>query len=417
MSNERLFGSTHINGKKVKLRIPTTYKFSWVFTFTLALWTALAQAEEFRYRYVSLEDKTPPDFTFFIPSSINDRGVVSGTVFKCGEISCSDARVAIFAKGVITVLQPGLGGPINEGGTIGGGVILDPESFTTQAALFRKDKLELVPPQPDEVSASVFELNDASTALVFSFTLENSTNLLYKNGQSTVLDFGPTVTSPGFLSINNHDIISGTSFNFPDNDFGFRFDPRTGKLMRLDPLSTEPESWALDINNRGDVLGYSFIASGLERIGVWNKKGDFKAYFVEGIPEFPTISNSLLFNDHNLIVITNVSSPASERGNSYLVPKPGTRLNLADLIENLPVGQNLISIFGINNRGDLLGFGDQGSFLLERIDESGPKPSTALISSSSLETERSAIPSSVMDMLVRKHLLPSRALKSNTPQP
>jgi hypothetical protein len=57
---------------------------------------------------------------------------------------------------------------------------------------------------------------------------------------------------------------------------------------------------------------------------------------------------------------------------SYLVPEPGVRLNLADLVENLPSGQTLDWIFSINNHGDILGFGAQGDFLLEHIGVGGP---------------------------------------------
>jgi hypothetical protein len=191
-----------------------------------------------------------------------------------------------------------------------------------------------------------------------------------------VLDFGPSVTAPFRLHINNEGTISGTAYtseNF-QNIRGFLFDTRTGKTTLLNPLPTEPDSLTWDINNSGKVLGYSFIGGSTERIGLWSKKGEFKTYFVEGTPEFPTISNRLVFNDNNLIVITDVSRPTSELGNSYLVPKPGVRLNLADLVENLPSGQKLSNISGINNKGDIIGinvqnFAIQDTFLLERIDD------------------------------------------------
>ncbi len=79
----------------------------------------------------------------------------------------------------------------------------------------------------------------------------------------------------------------------------------------------------MDLNDKGDVLGYSFFFGGTERIGVWDKTGQFKTYFVEGTPEFPTISNNLLFNDEGLIVITAVSAQEAEKGLSYVVQKPG----------------------------------------------------------------------------------------------
>jgi hypothetical protein len=120
------------------------------------------------------------------------------------------------------------------------------------------------------------------------------------------------------------------------------------------------ELLGVDINNRGNILGYSFL--GKENIGAWDRNGKFKLYFVEGTPEFPTTSRSLVFNDNNLIVITWVEKPVSEIGTSYLVPKPGIRLNLADLVVNLPPGQKLY-VQDINNHGDILGT----DFVLQRV--------------------------------------------------
>jgi len=290
--------------------------------------------------------------------------------------------IAVYKDGVVTTLSPGLiATAANDNGTVGGDVLTDPLNFFTQAALFRGDQVKLIPRQPGEVTSSLIDLNDSGATLVSSFddSFAEETFLHYKKGQTTVLDFGPSVTAPFGLQINNEGTISGTAYtseNF-QNFRGFRFDTRTGKTTLLNPLPTEPDSFALDINNRGKVLGYSFIGGSTERIGTWNKKGEFKTYFVEGTPEFPTISNRLVFNDNNLIVITNVSRPASERGNSYLVPKPGERLNLADLVENLPLDQKLISIRDINNEGDILGRNDLiidgqfviNAYLLERLDD------------------------------------------------
>ena len=313
--------------------------------------------------------KAPPGFAFFRPAAINDSGRVSGTVSKAG--SDPDRHVAIYKNGAVTVLQPGVGGPINAGGTIGGRVVLpNPDNFMTQAALFHGDKIELIPPQPEEVSATIFALNDLGTALLTSSDTDgNETYVLYEKGQTTVLDFGPTVTNPLFLSfvpigrfINNKGNLAGLTSpagNRYDGARGFRFDPRTGEAALLDPVSPDTLAWGLGINTRGDVLGYSFGSEGPyhERIGVWDRHGHFKTYFTNRM----TISGALVFNDNNLIVITLASNT------SYLVPKPGVRLNLADLVENLPAGQTLSYIFDINNHGDMLGSGEQGSFLLERV--------------------------------------------------
>jgi hypothetical protein len=237
----------------------------------------------------------------------------------------------------------------------------------TQAALFRGNQVKLIPPQPGEVFAFVFALNDSGTALAESDDASGRpTYVLYGRGQTTVLDFGPTVTNPSVTGMNNQRIISGIEGPSPfDGAHGFRFDPRTGEAALLDPVSPDTLAWGLGINTRGDVLGYSFVSGAPyhERIGVWHRNGHFKTYFDETIS-----SGALQFNDNNLIVIT-----LAPGNNSYLVPKPGVRVNLADLVENLPSGQNLRYITGINNHGDMLGSGGQGSFLLERIGATGPQ--------------------------------------------
>ena len=101
----------------------------------------------------------------------------------------------------------------------------------------------------------------------------------------------------------------------------------------LDRLPTEPHAWGQAINRHGDVLGYSFVFGGLTRIGVW-RGATFQTYFVEGTPEFPTVSNRLKWNERGMIVITDTTDL-----NSYLVPRPNQRLNLADLTRGaLPPG-------------------------------------------------------------------------------
>jgi hypothetical protein len=252
---------------------------------------------------------------------------------------------------------------INQGGTIGGGVLLDPVNSIEQAALFHDGKVELVPRLPGEVTSEVFLLADTGEAVVRSSGASQLTFALYKNGKVTPMDFGPSVRLVLFPDLNNNGIISGTTI-VPGTGFrGFRFDTRTGETTLLNPLPTEPYSWALGINDSGDVLGYSFIFNATERIGVWNAKGEFQTYFVEGTPEFPTVSNFLTFNNNNLIAISETTD-----NTSYLVPKPGVRLNLADLVTNLPPGPGaLYSIRRVNAHGDLIGFGFNDTFLLERV--------------------------------------------------
>ena len=384
---------------------------SCLLALALGLFALMAQAEGYRYRYVSLDDKAPPGFALFSPGAINNGGRVAGSVYNCDDVSCFDYHVAIYKDGVVTVLQPGTGDRINAGGTIGGTVVLDPDpnNLRSQAALFRGNQVDPIQPQPGEFTSFIIALNDPGTALVESFdkTFTKVTNVLYKKGNATVLDFGPTVTNPSFLSLNNQGLIAGRTGDSFDGARGFRFDTRTSETTLLNPLPTDTLAWGLDINSRGDVLGYSFVDSSPyhENIGVWGRNGHFKTYFTETVN-----SNRLVFNDNDLIVITSVVGPAEYFENSYLVPKPGVRLNLADLVENLPLGAQLSYILDINNKGDMIGINFSGVggfyFLLKRLDFAEPVSSlsavAAALAASGMTNKPLAIPPAVAAILRSK---------------
>jgi hypothetical protein len=95
----------------------------------------------------------------------------------------------------------------------------------------------------------------------------------------------------------------------------------------------------------------------------------FTTYFVEGTPDFPTVSNLLLWNEPGLIVITRPSCRTDL--NSYVVPAPGVRVKLADISDTLPAWTLMNDI---NERGDILGAGGpacffaEHSFVLKRVD-------------------------------------------------
>ncbi len=68
------------------------------------------------------------------------------------------------------------------------------------------------------------------------------------------------------------------------------------------------------------------------------------------------MSGRLLFNDSGLIVITLGGYPSFDR-NSYLVPEPGVRLNLAHLVyDEPPDTPPLWFINDLNNHGDTIGY-------------------------------------------------------------
>jgi hypothetical protein len=127
------------------------------------------------------------------------------------------------------------------------------------------------------------------------------------------------------------------------------------------------------INTGGDILGYSFTDFASpdyhERVGVWDRSGVFQTYFFETLN-----TSTLVFNDRDEIIITNSSD-----GNSYLVPMPGTRLDLASLTSNVPAGLQLSLVVSIDNAGNIAGFAVDENFnffpfLLVPLEHGDPDP-------------------------------------------
>jgi hypothetical protein len=331
--------------------------------------SAEARADDLRYRYVPLDNlRLPQGFGgfFFFLSTITDDDRVYGNL--CNDVGICYA--ALVDDDAVKILQPRHPGTqvfavasARKGGTLGGYVSELADPSVGQAAILREGALELVPALPPAPFSFVAAFTERG-ALVDSLGTTAESFFFFEKGNLTPLDLSQVV-NPFFLHVNRKGIVAGTMGSLFQNARAFRLEPRTGKVTQLDPLPTEPLSWGLGINARGDVLGYSFVSSQTERIGIWDREGRFQTYFVEGTPEFPTVSNQLLFNDDTLIAITQTTD-----GNSYIVPERGVRLNLGDLTDNLPTTQfPLSNVQAINNRGSLAGFGLTGNqFFLQRID-------------------------------------------------
>jgi hypothetical protein len=254
-------------------------------------------------------------------------------------------------------VHDGLGYSVNAAGTVGGSVLIDPDNFIEQAALFTGTQAELITPLAGEYTSHVMRVASDGIALVQSLDAGYvPTYYLYENGQKTILSFG--AGDVYHLDLAAKGLVSGTIVT-ATSQRAFRYSAKTGTTI-LNPLPSEPSSWGQAINNSGAVLGYSFVDGALERIGSWDPAGNFHALFVEGTPQIPTVSNRLLWNTQGLVVITNTS--ASDL-NSYIVPRPGLRQNLADITDGgLPAWT---SIADVNDQGDLLGSGGSAYYNVE----------------------------------------------------
>ena len=163
--------------------------------------------------------------------------------------------------------------------------------------------------------------------------------------------------------INDHAQLTGIQFTTPNR--AYRFDARAQTTTILQPVAPDPESWGFALNRQGEVLGTSFNFDGtIQRIGKWNRKNEFETSLIGGTanPEFPVITNNLNWNERGLIVLSN-----TDDGNAYLVPSPGVRLNLADLVKNGPVA-SFLQVIDVNERADIVASGGEGMVFLFRRD-------------------------------------------------
>lgn len=345
---------------------------SCVLALALGWWAQAAQADqshEYYYHYISLSEvPLPTGFVQFNSTAIDDSGRVYGDIIDASYAS----HIAVYAHGTFTVLQPGNTSAVNARGTIGGFVFTDPVNFKFQAALFRGNSVKMIPFLPGDTSTRVLSLNDSDTALVWSEDpsgFNENTYRLYKKGKTLFSYQLPTGSDcSSCWGVNNQGIMVGTIYDPDLNAFrAVRFRHPYGEPQLLDPLKTDTDSTSFGINNSGYIIGQSNVFLGdptKNHYGIWDQKGNFKSYF-EGINYFA------LFNDKNLIVLT---QNFDTDNNSYLVPRPGVRLNIEDLLDNpTEMEVELAAVVDINNRGDMTGYGCNvdftfcGSFLLRRV--------------------------------------------------
>ena len=334
----------------------TTKGWSWSLAVLALL--GCSGEEPYAYRYVSLDEAKLPGATLVEYFGLAADGRAFGNSLAC-DVMC-ESSVVVHHRGVTRLVQRGVGVTVNRAGVVGGGVVVDPVLGRRQAALFTDDGVELVPPLPHEVDSVVISLSDSGIALVETLNEDLVVvHALYRGGERTALDFGEGAVS--FLDVNDGRLVSGAlSAGGPSR--AFRHDPATGTTNMLEPLSSEPESWGQAIDDQGRVLGYSFVPGERERIGFWDAGGTFHEWFVEGTPEVPTVSNRLLWNAAGLIVITDARRASDS---SYIVPRPGVRLDLADITTGGTLPPKTL-IHAVNDRGDLIG---QGGSTLSDIDQ------------------------------------------------
>lgn len=286
-----------------------------------------------------------------IPFGENNAGQIVGD-----SLTPTGARAVLYSNGVLTELAgfTSVARAINDSGQIVGyGYSPITGRPPVQAFSFGTSGAALLPQLPGTFASQATAINSSGTAVGFAVLSGHSESYtLYQSGSVSAIPLPSGERAFSYPSINDAGLVAGTVSDSSGDNRGFAYNSVTGSFNLLNPLPGDPDSWGLGVNNRGDVLGYSFKFGGDENIGVWDPSGKFHTYFTEGIPSVPTLSNNLLFNDLNQIVITETTD-----GTSYLVDPLGVRTNLASLTVNLPTGFRLEDVTAINDNGTIVGLG------------------------------------------------------------
>jgi hypothetical protein len=318
---------------------------------------AEVESDAIGVKAVSYEVRTVPEnvpgYDLFGPTGVAKHGDVYGVGIDCDDefVVCAFDALKLGLDGNFTLVVEDFSiSDVNDHGDLGG-CSVDPETQIAQAAIAHPNgHVELIPRLAGELASCVVLLSDAETAIVQSFDAEGvQTDYVFRNGSVYPVALP---ASANLRDINDKGLLAGI-LSTASGDRAFRFDSQSQTLTLLEPVAGDPDSWGLGLNHQGEVLGYSFFFSAQERIGKWDKQGQFQTFFIEGTPAFPTVSNQLIWNKHEFIVVSDTND-----GNTYVIPSPGVRLNVADLVD----GAVVPPLFAYSVDSD-------GSFLAQTLDD------------------------------------------------
>src|SRR6185369_9814458 len=132
---------------------------------------AAISAKQLRYKQVDIT-AGPANLDGWFPRGLNEKGEVIGQGFDCNDDFTVCAQIALKRRdnGQFTVLARNfLINDVNGRGDAGG-CTSDPATFIGQAGIVRENngKLELIPPQPGEMSSCVSKVSDSGVSFVTS---------------------------------------------------------------------------------------------------------------------------------------------------------------------------------------------------------------------------------------------------------
>jgi hypothetical protein len=304
----------------------------------------------YKYHYIPLGEG-------FYPVGIDEKQNIYGN--KYNAVS-KDYDIYVYANGILKFYKHGYINQVNKHG-VGAGYIttatFENGVKNSQAAVFDKGKIKLIPYLKHDFNTRAFSINDNGLVLVWSLA-KNMKNFyyVYKNNKK-IFHYRLPNDGGGIFwdwEINNKGIIVGGFF---DNYLKIiRFDPpyKSHKILAVGDGSS-----VYDINNNG-VLGISskFSGAGIEAkvnhsYGIWDNKGVFKSYHNSSSSMENSYSYVPKFNDKNIFVLSDNNNDIAP----YIMTQPNKRINLIKLLDNANnLNKNaVIKIHDISNSDDIIG--------------------------------------------------------------
>jgi len=268
---------------------------------------------------------------------------------------------------------------INDNGMLAGCMLPDPTApelrRVAEAAIMHPDgSVDVLPHPPGENASCITRITNGGTVLVQSWQVDGAeSQYVVMNGQTFPVtiatpELGAPVTSMSINDLNDQGELAGTFNTYCSlADRAFRHDVLTQATALLEPATGDPLSYGSAIDEQGNVLGYSYVDHGQQRIGAWNSDGEFATLFSA---QFPATSPQLDWNEDGLVVASR-----SDDGRTYVIAEPGVRFELSTLLAD-GAAPPALNVFDMNERGDFLGDSRQNGkrYLLRRLEDEPVTP-------------------------------------------
>lgn len=263
-------------------------------------------------------------------------------------------------------------GGINDRGQVAGASTLDNNPFDFRAFLWKDGSMQNLGQPAGGNPSQATGVNDSGWVSGWSYVTTPTGSsvhaVLWREGGMTDLGTLPVEPENAGFATSSAAAVSDTGAVVGESDVAgggrHAFFWKDGVMQDLGVLEGGSFSSARDVNNRDEVVGIADTAGGAVHAVVW-RNGVIEDLGLLGGAE----SVAEAINDDGLIV--GYTQLANGRFHAFLF-EDGVMKDLNNSIDNtgVPAWSELVRATDINNRGDIVGYGDRGSrrtFLLRKL--------------------------------------------------